>query len=87
MNDGLFHVSILKPFKLYEVVGLLIKILRRKADSSKLVETFSTNELTITRAESDMVHFDGEPKREGTEVKFTMKENSLRVITGNNYIS
>lgn len=87
MNDGLFHVSILKPFKFYEVIGLLIKILRKKADSSKLIEAFSCSELIITRAESDMVHFDGEPKQEGTVLKFTLKEKSLRVITGDKYIN
>jgi len=87
MDDGLFHVSILKPFKFYEIIGLLIKILRKKADSSKLIESFSCNELIITRAEKDMVHFDGEPKSEETVIKFTLKEKSLKVITGDDFIS
>jgi diacylglycerol kinase (ATP) len=87
MNDGLFHVSILKPFKLYEVIGLLIKILRKKADSSKLIEVFACNELTITRAESDMVHFDGEPKSDETVIKFILREQILKVITGDKYTS
>ena len=85
MNDGLFHVSILRPFKVYEVFGLLIKILRRKADTSKLIEAFACSELTITRMEKDMIHFDGEPKEEGTEIRFTLKEKSLAAIIGDTF--
>ena len=82
MNDGLFHVSILRPFKLYEVGGLLLKILRKKADTSKLIESFACKELTITRLKNDFIHFDGEPKQEDALVKFTLIEKNLEVITG-----
>ncbi|MDP3557486.1 MAG: YegS/Rv2252/BmrU family lipid kinase [Bacteroidota bacterium] len=85
MNDGLFHVVILKPFKLYEVVSLLIKILRRKADKSKLIETFTCNELIIERSEKDFIHFDGEPLMSEKSVVFKCKPNSMKVVVGNRF--
>jgi diacylglycerol kinase (ATP) len=85
MNDGLFQISILKPFKFLQVFGLLSKVLNGKADKSKLMETFACRELTIIRKKSDMVHYDGEPKMEGEKVVFTMKANSVKAIVGENF--
>lgn len=85
MNDGLFHVSILRPFKFYEVFGLLSKIIRRKADTSKLIETFACNKLIIERQEKDFIHFDGEPAFEQETVVFEINPNGLTVITGDNF--
>lgn len=87
MNDGLFHVSVLKPFKFYQVFGLLIKILRRKADTSKLIDAFACSELTITRKEKDVIHFDGEPAMSDETVVFKINKLSLKAITGNKFIS
>jgi len=84
MNDGLFHVSILRPFKFYEVFGLLSKILRRKADTSKLIETFACSKLIIERQEKDVIHFDGEPAYEKETVVFEINPNGLNVIVGKN---
>ncbi|MBL7909688.1 MAG: YegS/Rv2252/BmrU family lipid kinase [Bacteroidia bacterium] len=85
MNDGLFHVSILRPFKFYEVFGLLSKILRRKADTSKLIETFACSKLIIERQEKDVIHFDGEPAFEKETVVFEINPNGLSVIVGKNF--
>jgi diacylglycerol kinase family enzyme len=82
MNDGLFHVSILRPFKLYNIPGLLLKILRHKADTSRLIETFSCNELVIERKKEDFLHFDGEPTMAEKSVTFKCKPHSLRAIIG-----
>jgi len=85
MNDGLFHVSILRPFKFYEVIGLLSKILRKKADQSKLIETITCSELTIEREEKDVIHFDGEPALTEKNVTFKCVPASLKVIVGEKY--
>jgi len=85
MNDGLFHVSILRPFKFYEVIGLLSKILRKKADQSKLIETITCSELTIEREEKDVIHFDGEPALTEKHVTFKCVPASLKVIVGEKY--
>jgi diacylglycerol kinase (ATP) len=85
MNDGLFHVSVLKPFKFYQVFGLVFKILRRKADTSKLIEAFACDELIIERKQKDVMHYDGEPSMTGETVVFKMKPLSLKAITGEKF--
>jgi len=85
MNDGLFHVSVLRPFKFYQVFGLLFKIFRHKADESKLIEAFSCKELTIERREKDVLHFDGEPAMSDEKVFFKCKPASLSAIVGEKF--
>lgn len=85
MDDGLFHVSILRPFKFYEVFGLLLKILRRRADTSHLIETFACSELSIEREDKGAIHFDGEPAVSEKIVFFKCRPNSLKAIIGNGF--
>jgi diacylglycerol kinase (ATP) len=85
MNDGLFHVSVLKPFKFRQLPGLLTKVLRKKADESKLIETFVCKELIIKRHEKEVIHFDGEPAMADETVVFKMNPMSLKAITGDKF--
>jgi diacylglycerol kinase (ATP) len=85
MNDGLFHVSVLRPFKFYELPGLLSRIMRHKADTSKLIETFACSELSIDREKEDVVHFDGEPAMALKKVVFKCRPHSLRAIVGKRF--
>lgn len=85
MNDGMFHISVLKPFKVRQVFGLVIKIMQRRADESKLIEAFACKELTIVRSQSDVIHFDGEPAVSGEEVTFKINPLSLKAITGKKF--
>ncbi|MEI8136965.1 MAG: YegS/Rv2252/BmrU family lipid kinase [Bacteroidota bacterium] len=85
MQDGLFHLVLLKPFNVFHLPGLLTKILRKKANYSSRIETFETNKITITRDNPDTIHFDGDPAVEGKEVVFEMKPNLLNVIIGEKF--
>jgi len=85
MQDGMFHVAILKPFNFINVFGLLTKILLKKAHLSYSIETIVTNSLKITREKEDSIHFDGEPAFEGKEVVFENYPASLNVIIGDKF--
>lgn len=85
MQDGLFHVVVLKPFNVISVFGIMAKILSRKADKSGSIETYVTNKLTITRDEKDTIHFDGEPAIEDKEVSYVNNPGALRVIVGDKF--
>ncbi len=85
MQDGLFHVAILKPFNFINVFGILTKILVKKAHLSRNIETFVTNKIKITRENKDSIHFDGEPAFEGKEVVFENYPASLHVIIGEKF--
>lgn len=85
MQDGKFHIAILKPFSPFSVFGLLAKIMKNKAHLSKHIETYTTSKLTIAREDKDTVHFDGEPAIEGAEVSYECTPKSLRVIVGDSF--
>ncbi|MDI1355949.1 MAG: YegS/Rv2252/BmrU family lipid kinase [bacterium] len=82
LDDGLFHVVILKPFNVFQLPAMFVKILRRKAHTSRAIETFVTNHLTIKRTKEDSIHFDGEPSLQGQELAFVNEKQSLHVIVG-----
>jgi diacylglycerol kinase (ATP) len=82
LNDGKFHVVILKPFNFFSAFGLLFKVLKRKAHTSSLIETFVTDALVIKRGEQDTIHFDGEPSMLGIELSYTNNHKKLHVIVG-----
>lgn len=85
MEDGLFHVAILKPFNALQVFGLMTKILLKKANQSNRIETYVTDKIKITRDQKDSIHFDGDPEFTGEEVVFENKKQTLNVIVGEKY--
>ena len=85
INDGQFHLVILKPFNVLKFPALLTNILFKKAQKSKSIETYSSNKIVITRESPDTIHFDGEPDMQPEEVVFEMHPNSLKVIVGEKY--
>lgn len=85
VNDGLLHVVIVKPFSLLSGLFMLMKILSRKANKSRFVETFTCTELTIKRESEGSIHYDGEPLIKESELKYTLKPRSLKVIVGEEY--
>ncbi|MBA3664763.1 MAG: diacylglycerol kinase family lipid kinase [Bacteroidetes bacterium] len=85
MRDGFFHVSVLRPFTIFHVPGLMFKVFRRKAHTSSLIETLVTNKLSIIRDDKDTMHFDGEPTVAEKEVIFECMPGSLKVIVGEGF--
>lgn len=85
MQDGIFHVSILKPFNPIFVIGLMLKILTKNAHKSRLIETYTASKISIAREFKDTVHFDGEPAIENSEVVFECQPKSLNVIVGEKF--
>lgn len=82
MQDGLFHIVIIKPFKLYQFPYLLLSFLRKKTHLSNLVEIFTTTKITIIKNENNLIHYDGEPHLASENIVFENIPNSLNVIIG-----
>ncbi len=85
LDDGLFHVVILKPFNVFQLPGIFINILLKKANKSRSVETYTTNSVIISRDDKDSLHYDGEPNLAGKELVYEIEKNALRVIVGPKY--
>ncbi len=87
MRDGKFHVVVLKPFGFFGAFGLLRKVLKRKANESRFIETFVTDKLVIERDLKDAVHFDGEPEFLGEKLEFVCHPQQLNAIIGSKFKS
>lgn len=87
VNDGLFNVVIVKPFRLIPGLLMLLKILLRRAHKSKFIETIACSELIIKRECEGSIHFDGEPFMMGPELKFRIIPKSIKAIVGEIYDS
>jgi diacylglycerol kinase (ATP) len=85
LQDGLFHVVLLQRFKFFQVFSLLFWILIRRAHRSKLIETFTCDQLLVERPKKDVIHFDGEPALAETILEFSCVPSSLKAIVGPNF--
>ncbi|MBL7917030.1 MAG: YegS/Rv2252/BmrU family lipid kinase [Bacteroidia bacterium] len=82
INDGKFHLVILKPFGFFGAINVLIKVLKGRAFESKYIETYVCDSVTILRNNEGPVHFDGEPEMQGKQVEFICNPTKLNVIVG-----
>ena len=85
MQDGLFHVVIIKPFSFLKAFEIFFNILLRRAHKSSSIETFLTQKIKILQEDKGCIHFDGEPAFEKQEVIFENKRESLKVIVGEKF--
>lgn len=81
LDDGKLHVAIMKPFSPLSVFPLLIKILRRKAHTSRKIHTFISDHVEIRQRKPDAIHYDGEPDMSlGEKIEIKIRPASLRVV-------
>ncbi|MGE0087898.1 MAG: diacylglycerol kinase family protein [Bacteroidales bacterium] len=80
VNDGLMEVTVMKPFPLFAALGIGARLFLKNIHKSNFVETYSCDELTIRRKNSDVIHFDGEPGEMGEELKIKIFPKGLNVF-------
>lgn len=85
LNDGLFHIAVLKPFNVFQLPLIFLRILFKAAHTSPSIETFTASSVDIIRKEEDSVHFDGEPMRMGDRLQYRLIPNSLNVLVSDAY--
>lgn len=78
--DGRLHISILKPFRWWNMLGIAIKMFRKKIDSSRFLESYNGKEIRITRAAAGPSHYDGEPDFSGAEIRIGIDPGALNVV-------
>lgn len=82
LNDGLFHVALLKPFSIFQLPLIFLRILFKAAHTSSFIETYTASSIDILRNAEGSVHFDGEPITLGASLHYNLKPGALRVIIG-----
>ncbi|MDR0824414.1 MAG: diacylglycerol kinase family lipid kinase [Prevotella sp.] len=84
IQDGMMNVAILKPLSILDVPQTSIQLFTKKIDeNSKMVELI-TNEATIKREHSGVMHIDGDPVKMGEEIHVKIIPQGLKVLVPKN---
>lgn len=78
--DGVLDISILHPFRWWNMPGIAKKMFGKNLDTSRFLETFTGKKITITRKSEGATHYDGEPDVMGIELVATIDPGALNVV-------
>ena len=79
--DGLFNITIVKPFSTMKFPPLLVRLASGKITGSSSTLCLQGRNVVIERSQAGPAHFDGEPLQEGTRLEFELLPSSLNVLT------
>ena len=82
--DGLFDITIVEPFRTWEIPGLAFMLLTGKADKSGRTVCLRGANVNIHREKPGVIHYDGDPCEEGEELEIRMVPGSLRITVPTN---
>lgn len=81
MQDGLFTVTIIKPFKWYHVPYMAYSLFFKRIHKNKFVETFDCGDCKLTIPENGYLHIDGEPiTTQSNPVLIQIRPASIHVL-------
>lgn len=82
VDDGLLHVAIVKPFPIFSLPIIFLKIVFLKAHKSRFIKTLTSDKLNIRAVRKTAFHFDGEPGNDAFEFEVNIRKKALEIITG-----
>lgn len=80
VQDGMIDISIMSNFPIIAIPSIALQLFTKRLDKDWFVSTVRAKEVTLLRSASGPFHFDGEPYKEGKEIKIKMVENGLKVL-------
>lgn len=81
LMDGLFTVTIIKPFKWYNIPYMAYSLFTKQMHKNKFVETFDCGDCILDVAVGAYLHIDGEPiNTNSNSFSVKMIPNSLKII-------
>ena len=81
MQDGLFTVTIIRPFKWYQIPYMAFSLFFKSMHKNKFVKTFDCGNCTLTLPKGAVLHIDGEPiNTNSNSFSVKMIPASLKII-------
>jgi YegS/Rv2252/BmrU family lipid kinase len=80
LDDGIFDITIVKPFPLWKTPLIAISLFVKGSKDLSFIERINAKEFTIYREQSEMVNIDGEPLIMGKKLDFKINPLSLNVL-------
>ena len=84
MSDGLMDVTIMEPFSLIEAPAIAYQLVHRTITNNSRIRTFKCRSLTIHRQHPGVIHYDGDPKEEGADVRVELIPADIRMVVNVN---
>ena len=80
LNDGIFEISLLKPFHPIHLPFIGFDMFTKKFNKSRYVTTFRGKHIVIHRPHAEVVNIDGEPVMMEKDLNISISPSSLKVI-------
>lgn len=80
LDDGLFDISIMKPFKTFQMPIIGLEMFLKRYHNSRYVDTLRGKEILLKRPESGVFNIDGEPVMMEKDIQFKILTEALKVI-------
>jgi len=84
MSDGLMDVTIMEPFTMLEAPQIAIQLFNKTIDKNSRIRTFKCKSMRIHRNTSGVIHFDGDPKDEGTDIEVRLVPKGIHMVVNTN---
>ena len=84
MSDGLMDVTIMEPFTVLEAPQIAIQLFNKTIDKNSRIRTFKCKSLRIHRNSPGVIHFDGDPKDEGTDIDVRLVPKGIHMVVNTN---
>ncbi len=80
LDDGLFDISVMKPFKAHQMPAIGLEMFLKKYNNSKYVDALKGSDIIIRRAEAGVFNIDGEPVMMDKDIHIRILPESLKII-------
>lgn len=80
LDDGLFDISILKPFRIHQMPVIGMEMFLKKYNNSRYVDTLRGENIIIKRAHDGVFNIDGEPVMMDKDIHIKILPEALKVI-------
>ncbi len=80
MSDGLMDVTIMEPFGMLEAPQIAFQLFTKTIAQNSRIRTFRCRQMRIHRSSPGVIHFDGDPKEEGTDLLVDLVPHDLRIV-------
>lgn len=80
LQDGLIDITIINHINFFEVLPTAIQLFTKTLQFNPSVKTYTTPEITITRANAGIMHIDGEPIDMPEKIEIKCHKGGLNIV-------
>lgn len=80
LSDGLLDLTIVSPFRTFDIPGIVIKLMTGHLDRSKKAICLKGRHITITKEGECISHYDGDPIKYGSSLDIRVVPSSINII-------